>query len=183
MRLIDIILARAGSLRGRAPTSRSNDKSVVERYEHLLRTTPIHTIEQVHAEAFAKLTPAQLVKLFEQLSNALKPGGKPTDARPGTLAKAGAEAERHQPGSLATLLRHRSFGTADGPLLETIAGHVIASKIAGLFLWDDFHANASAPRTVPDHAGGAGRAAGGSEDQSPTRPEPNPPEKPLPHIV
>lgn len=169
MRLIDIILGRGGSLRRWAPTSRSNDKSVVERYEHLLRTTPIHTIEQVHAEAFAKLTPAQLVKLFEQLSkNALKPGEKPTDARPGPLAKAGAEAEHHQPGSLAPLLRHGSFGTADGPLLETIAGHVIASKIAGLFLWDDFHAKASAARTVPGHAGDTGRAAEGSGDQSPT---------------
>src|SRR5829696_5902448 len=41
------------------PPVRSEDEIAVERYRYLLRTAPPETIEQVHEEAFAKLTPEQ----------------------------------------------------------------------------------------------------------------------------
>ena len=44
---------------------KSEDELAIERYRYLLRTAPPETIEQVHAEAFAKLTepPRQLVAI------------------------------------------------------------------------------------------------------------------------
>ena len=43
-----------------APPARqlSEDELAIERYRYLLRTAPPESIEAVHAEAFAKLTPA-----------------------------------------------------------------------------------------------------------------------------
>ncbi len=37
---------------------RSEDEIAIERYRYLLRTAPPDKIEEVHAEAFAKLTPS-----------------------------------------------------------------------------------------------------------------------------
>ena len=44
------------------------DEIAIERYRYLLRTAPPETIEQAHAEAFAKLTPAQRAQVFQELS-------------------------------------------------------------------------------------------------------------------
>ena len=40
----------------------SEDELAIERYRYLLRTAPPESIEAVHAEAFAKLTPEQRQK-------------------------------------------------------------------------------------------------------------------------
>ena len=47
---------------------RSDDERAVERYRYLLETAPPEAIEQVHAEAFAKLTPEQRRLVFAQLT-------------------------------------------------------------------------------------------------------------------
>jgi hypothetical protein len=41
----------------------SEDQLAIERYRYLLRTAPPESIEAVHAEAFAKLTPLQRAKV------------------------------------------------------------------------------------------------------------------------
>ena len=44
---------------GTASGPSSDDARALERYRYLLRTAPPETVEQVHAEAFARLTPSQ----------------------------------------------------------------------------------------------------------------------------
>jgi hypothetical protein len=60
-----------GSVTDAAPDGRSDDDIAVERYRYLLRTAPPETIEQVHEEAFARLTPEQRAQVFTQLSPAV----------------------------------------------------------------------------------------------------------------
>ncbi len=46
----------------------SADEQAIARYRYMLKTAPPETIEQAHAEAFAKLTPEQRNMLLQQLS-------------------------------------------------------------------------------------------------------------------
>ena len=50
---------------------RTDDEIAVDRYRYLLRTAPPEAVEEVHAEAFAKLTPQQRRMVFEELSHLL----------------------------------------------------------------------------------------------------------------
>jgi hypothetical protein len=117
----------------------SDDELEVERYRYLLRALPPATIEQVHAEAFATLTPAQRDLLFDRLTDdAPSASEQPADARPETLAKAAARAEARHPGALASALAGGhgedlavSYGTS---LLGAVAGFVIASTLVSAVL-------------------------------------------------
>ncbi|WP_104199045.1 hypothetical protein [Cryobacterium sp. Y29] len=120
-----------------APT-RSEDEIAVERYQYLLRTAPPETIEQVHSEAFSKLTDEQRDILFRQLTENVEPSERPADAAPATLAQAATRAELRQPGTLT-----RSFGNQNGmgfggmmgsSLLGTVAGFVIGSALVSAFM-------------------------------------------------
>ena len=51
----------------------SADEQAVERYRYLLRTAPPETIEEAHAEAFAKLTPEQRRMVLQELDSTLTP--------------------------------------------------------------------------------------------------------------
>src|SRR5688572_4859537 len=50
---------------------RSEDEIAIERYRYLLRTAPPETIEQVHAEAFGRLTEPQRQQVLAELSAGL----------------------------------------------------------------------------------------------------------------
>ena len=49
------------------------DEQAIQRYRYMLRTAPPETIEQAHAEAFAKLTPEQRRKVLADVSSELPP--------------------------------------------------------------------------------------------------------------
>ena len=122
---------------------RSEDEIAVERYQYLLRTAPPETIEQVHAEAFTKLTPEQRDLLFQKLT--AETNETPADDSPDALARSATRAEMQQPGIL-----NRAFGPGGqqggrqggpsfgsmvgGSLLGTVAGYVIGSAIVSSFL-------------------------------------------------
>jgi hypothetical protein len=113
----------------------------------MLQTAPPQTLEQAHAEAFAKLTPDQRALLLQQLSTELPeaersaiPGVSRDD--PQALARLATRAEIRQPGTL-----ERSFNGmgARGPgmggmlassFLASMAGVVIGSAIAQSFFSD-----------------------------------------------
>ena len=80
----------------RAP--RSDDELAIERYRYLLRTAPPETLEQVHAEAFAKLSDEQRALIYEELSQGAGTGERPLSSEPATLARAATRAELPQPG-------------------------------------------------------------------------------------
>ena len=57
-----------GQRNGPGSAAQSADEQAIARYRYMLKTAPPETIEQAHAEAFAKLTPEQRNMLLQQLS-------------------------------------------------------------------------------------------------------------------
>ena len=121
--------------RRRPPTE---DERAVERYRYLLRTAPPETIEQVHAEAFSRLTESQRAQVYEELSKGSGTGERPLSSEPATLARAATRREMREPGSMERTLAGPSFGSMVGStLLGTVAGYVIGSALVSAFLpWD-----------------------------------------------
>ena len=127
-----------------------NDDQAVERYRYLLRTASPETIEQTHAEAFAKLTPEQRRRVLDELSAEFPESERTTVLRagesPATLARAATRAELRQPGTL-----ERTFGRVGGgvgggiglgglmagTLLSTMAGAVLGTALAHTFFDHD----------------------------------------------
>ncbi|HWH27160.1 MAG TPA: hypothetical protein VNT53_11010 [Pseudolysinimonas sp.] len=119
----------------RAP---SEDERALARYRYLLQTAPPETIEQVHAEAFAKLTDEQRALIYEELSKGAGTGERPLSSEPATLARAATRTEMRNPGSLQNALAGPSFGSMLGAsLLGSVAGYVVGSALVSAFLpWD-----------------------------------------------
>ena len=112
--------------------ARSADEIAVERYRYLLRTAPPETIEQVHAEAFAKLTDDQRALIYRELSET---GETPKSTDAAALAQSATRAELRQPGSLERSFQGPSFGSMLGAsLLGTVAGYVVASALVSAFM-------------------------------------------------
>lgn len=117
---------------------RTEDDRAVERYRYLLRTAPPETIEQVHAEAFAKLSDEQRQRVLAELSGSLPPQERPASADPAAMARAATRAEYQQPGTMERTLGSRQgpgLGTAiGGSLLGTVAGYVVGSALVSSFI-------------------------------------------------
>lgn len=150
---------------------RTEDDIAVERYQYLLRTAPPETIEQVHTEAFAKLTPEQRDLLFEQLKRNPIEGERPVDNEPGTLARAATRSEMQSPGFMQRAFSNQggqnpggpSFGSMVGSsLLGTVAGYVIGSAIVSAFIPDSF-GNSEAGGDAGSEAGADSGADAGTD--------------------
>lgn len=149
----------------------TDDERAIERYRYLLRTAPPETIEQVHAEAFAKLTEEQRAVVYEELSKGAGTGERPLSSEPATLARAATRAEMRQPGTL-----ERSFSNPQyqGPgfgsmiassLIGTVAGYVIGSALVSAFLpWDGGATDAAAADSGSGDAGADASGADASGD-------------------
>ena len=119
----------------------ANDQRAIERYRYLLHTAPPETVEQVHAEAFGRLTPAQRRQVLEEMSSGLTPSEQPASDDPRALARAATRAEYSQPGFMERTFGGRSFGGGGtGPgfgsmlgasMLGTIGGYVVGSALVG----------------------------------------------------
>ena len=126
--------------------AQTEDEAAIARYRYMLKTAPPETIEQAHAEAFAKLTPPQRQMVLQQLNENLPEDERRALAQSGddsqALARAATRAEMRQPGTM-----ERSFGAGGampgfggmlaGSLLGSIAGTVIGSYVAQQFFADD----------------------------------------------
>lgn len=130
--------------------NRSQDEIAVERYRYLLRTAPPETIEQVHEEAFTKLTPEQRHMLFEQLSADAPKGDRPQADDAHSLAVSATRSEMRQPGTLERSLSNVSpagpgFGSMfASSLLGNIAGYFIVSSLMSSFMPSDGDASSDA---------------------------------------
>lgn len=136
-----------GTVKDATPDGRSDDEIALERYRYLLRTAPPETIEQVHEEAFARLTPDQRAQVFAQLSAEAPQGEAPRDAGAPALAQAATRSELRSPGTLERSLGAQNqaggpgFGSGmgsmfAGSLLGSVAGIVIGSAVAQAFIPD-----------------------------------------------
>ena len=119
----------------------SDDEQALARYRYMLRTAPPEAIEQAHAEAFAKLTPAQRQILLEQFRSKVpeKEIAYATE-NPQALARLATRAEVRQPGTLERLFGRVPAmgpglgGMMAGSLLGSMAGTVLGTMIAQNFL-------------------------------------------------
>lgn len=125
-----------------------DDQAAIERYRYLLRTAPPETIEQVHAEAFSKLTESQRQQVLADLSATLPASERPTSDDPQAMARAATRAEYTQPGFMERTFGGRSFGNQGGgpgfgsmlgaSVLGTIGGYVIGSALVSSFMAPSF---------------------------------------------
>ena len=119
----------------------SEDEQALARYRYMLKTAPPETIEQAHAEAFAKLTPQQRQLLLEQLRNEVPAADQAYAAEsPQALARLATRAEVRQPGVMERVFSRVPAsgpglgGIVAGSLLGSVAGTVLGTMIAQNFL-------------------------------------------------
>ena len=141
---------------------RNEDDIAVERYRYLLRTAPPETIEQVHAEAFAKLTDEQRSKIFDELSQNAPAGEAPRGRDAASLASSATRSELRQPGTMERSFQGPSFGSMVGStILGTVAGYVIGSALVSAFMPDLGGQEASADAGAD--SGSDANASGGAD--------------------
>lgn len=148
----------------------SEDEQAVERYRYLLRTAPPETIEEAHAESFAKLTPEQRRMVLQELDATLTPAERSAgayDEEPRSLARLATRAEMRQPGTLERTWSGMPAmgGVGMGGLffnnfLGTIAGVMVGSMIADAFLGDSGYDQGSADGSGDAAAADSGADAG-----------------------
>jgi hypothetical protein len=157
----------------------SQDASAIARYDYLLRTAQPEQLEQVHRDAFARLTPAQREQVNAQLRAELPATEQPASAAPADLARAAARGEAHNPGFLRTLfakpagrggaglLAGAGVGAvagaglgAAGGLLAAVAGGAVLSSVAAPIL----DQAAGLGVDFENLAGGLGDLTAGAED-------------------
>ncbi|QPE05720.1 hypothetical protein IT882_06985 [Microbacterium schleiferi] len=136
----------------------SEDERAIERYRYLLRTAPPETIEQVHAEAFSKLTEQQRQQVLADMTASLPASERPRSADPNDMARAATRAEYMNPGAMERTLGGQrqgpSFGSMVGSsLLGTVAGYVIGSALVSAFMAPMVAADAGATDAGPADAG------------------------------
>ncbi|MET3770018.1 hypothetical protein ABIB15_002722 [Marisediminicola sp. UYEF4] len=132
------------------------DRAAIARYDYLLQTAEPHQIEQVHREAFERLTPAQRDQIRERMRADLPDHEHPRTSGADDLARAAARTEAGRPGFLRGLLARaggqdsRSVGgigrgallggaaagagIAAGGVLAAVAGGAVVSSVAGPLL-------------------------------------------------
>ena len=159
----------------------TQDEQAIERYRYLVRTAPPETIEEVHAEAFAKLTPEQRQVVLQELTQDLPAGEQRTAIAAGddprALARVATRAEMRDPGTLERTWNRMPAGGGmgmggfmAGNFMSTIAGVMVGSMIADAFLGDSgfdlglgdvaADAGAAVEEGVGDVAGGFGDLGG-----------------------
>ena len=135
--------ARAAAPAGRpGGAAKDPDEAAVERYRYMLRTAPPETIEQAHAEAFAKLTPEQRRTVLADVSSELPPAERATSDDPRSLARMATRAEMRNPGTMERALGGGRGGMGmggmiAGTLLASVAGAFIGTAIADAFFDDE----------------------------------------------
>jgi hypothetical protein len=157
----------------------SADEQAIARYRYMLRTAPPETIEQAHAEAFAKLTPEQRRRVLDELRGEMPETERAAAARAGDspqqLARLATRAEIRQPGVMERVFGgvRAAPGAAAGAgmgmggllaggFLSSMAGAVVGSMIAQHF----FHNNPEASQLFGDSSHDATDSAVHAADYS-----------------
>jgi hypothetical protein len=115
-----------------------NEQQALERYRYMLRTAPPETLEQAHAEAFAKLSPEQRQQILSELASSAPEAERRAVAStpiddPQALGRVATRAEIRQPG-----IMERSMGAGGGmgfgaSLLSSFAMGFVGSMVANSF--------------------------------------------------
>jgi hypothetical protein len=124
----------------------AEDRAAIARYDYLLKTAMPEQLEQVHRDAFARLTPAQRQQVESRLHDELPASERPVSSSPDDLARAAVRGEAHRPGFLRGIFSKPAIagvgvgavagagiGVAGG-LLAAVAGGAVLSSVAGPLL-------------------------------------------------
>ena len=132
---------RAGGTR--QPAS-DTDRAAIARYDYLLQTADPQRVEQIHREAFARLTPQQRELVEARMQEELPPGERPRSSSADDLARAAGRAEAMNPGRMRGLLSRVRGGGVGGAavvaggaavgILGVVAGGAVLSSVAGPLL-------------------------------------------------
>lgn len=140
-----------------AAAPKDPDEAAVERYRYMLRTAPPETIEQAHAEAFAKLTPEQRRRVLADVSAELPPAERATSDDPRSLARMATRAEMRNPGTMERALGRGGGmgmgGMLAGSLLAGVAGAFIGTAIADAFFDDEMGGDAGGEEMAAEDPG------------------------------
>ncbi|WP_433275122.1 hypothetical protein ACQPZA_27820 [Pseudonocardia xinjiangensis] len=112
-----------------ASHDRDPDEVAVERYRYMLKTAPPETIEQAHAEAFAKLTPEQRQQVLAEMSTSVPESERARSTDPRDMARMATRAEMRQPGTM-----ERSLGGRQGPGMGSMIAGTLLASVAGAFI-------------------------------------------------
>jgi hypothetical protein len=106
-----------------------------------MQTADPHQIEQIHRDAFARLTPQQRAQVESRMRTEFAPHERPRSSSPDDLARAAGRAEAMQPGRIRGLLGRVGGGAAAvgaGGLavgvLGAVAGGAVVSAVAAPLL-------------------------------------------------
>ncbi len=124
-----------------APASTDADRQAIARYDYLMRTAEPHQIEQIHAESFARLTPAQREAVLRRMQTELPAHEQPRSADVADLSRAAARTEARRPGSMRSVLAKVGTGGAVAGvavgavgILGAVAAGAAVSSLAGPLL-------------------------------------------------
>lgn len=125
------------------------DRAAIARYDYLLQTAEPGQLEQVHRDAFERLTPEQRQQVAARLRAELPPNEQPVTDSPEQLARTATRGEARQPGFLKKVFASggaRTAGAAGagmaaglgigaaGGLLAAVAGGAVLSSVAAPLL-------------------------------------------------
>lgn len=110
------------------------DKVALAKYDYLLRTSNPDQLEQVHHDAFARLTPAQRQQVRDRLNSELPPHEHLRDDSSGGMARAMTRGEMSRPGLIRRVLSGsgRSTGGRGGAFAGGAAVGAGAMAVGGL---------------------------------------------------
>ncbi|MFD6447814.1 cation-transporting ATPase [Promicromonospora sp. NPDC060204] len=124
-----------------APGATDADRQAIARYDYLMQTADPQQIERIHAESFARLTPAQRQEVLQRMQTELPPHEQPRSADPRELSVAAARSEARRPGSMRSVLAKVGTGgvvagVAVGAvgILGAVAAGAVISSVAGPIL-------------------------------------------------
>ncbi|MFC0675013.1 cation-transporting ATPase [Brachybacterium hainanense] len=141
--------ARTSSTRGGATLS-GEDQRAIARYDYLVRTADPQQLEQVHREAFDRLTPQQRAQVQARMREELPPAEQPRSDASADLARSATRLGAMDPRRLTGLLsragrsgtgrsgagRAAAIGMAGaaGGMLAAVAGSAVLTSIGGSLL-------------------------------------------------
>lgn len=122
----------------------ADDRAAIARYDYLMQTADPQRVEQLHREAFARLTPAQRDLLAARMRQELPREEHPRSASADDLARSAGRAEAMRPGRMRGLLSRARGAGAGGAavaaggaavgLLGVVAGGAVLSAVAAPLL-------------------------------------------------
>jgi hypothetical protein len=109
----------------------AEDRAAIKRYDYLLKTADPEQLEQVHLEAFARLTPIQREEVNAQLRAELPAGEYPASSSAADLARSATRSEARNPGFLGKLFA-KSPGRGGAGALAGVGAGLGIGAVAGV---------------------------------------------------